>query len=97
MIDRGKNLGTRTVVQRQRQDRAGLLAPLAEDVHVGVAEAVDRLELVADEEQLLAGDQIDQVALKAVRVLELVDHHCAEPPRLPLPDLVVLAEQVAGR
>ena len=30
------------------------LAALAEDLDVGVAEAVDRLELVADEEEILA-------------------------------------------
>src|SRR4029453_2109429 len=83
--------------ERQRQQRLRLLAPLAEDAHVGVAEPVDRLELVADEEQLAPGDQIDELALKPVCVLELVDHYGAEAPRLALLDLLVPAKQVARR
>ena len=48
--------------------------PLAEDRHVGVAEAVDRLELVADREQVVALEHLEHVELEPVRVLELVDH-----------------------
>src|ERR687888_507189 len=60
-------------------------------------EAVDRLELVPDEEELVGSDQVDQLALEAVRVLELVDHHRAEAPRLALLDVLVLAEEIACR
>ena len=95
VVDRGQDLRPRAIVERQGQHRVRLPAPLPEDVHVGVAEAVDRLELVADEEQLLAGNQVDEVALKAVGVLELVDHDRAEAPGLALLDLLVFAQQVA--
>src|SRR5262249_6240375 len=73
------------------------LAPLAEHLHVGMPEAVDRLELVADEEPLAAraADQVDQLALQAVRVLELVDHHRAEAQLLALADRRVVAQEVA--
>ena len=46
--------------------------------HVGVAEAVDRLELVADREQVVALERLEHVELQAVRVLELVDHQQRE-------------------
>ena len=55
LVDRGEHLGARPVVERERERLVDSLAPLAEDLHVGVAEAVDRLELVADEEQLRVG------------------------------------------
>ena len=73
-------------------------AALAEDLHVGVAEAVDRLELVADEEPLRVGpgQQVDQLALEPVRVLELVDHDRAEAQPLALAQRLVVAQQVAG-
>ena len=72
--------------------------PLAEDLHVGVAEAVDRLELVADEEPLRVrpGQQVDELALEPVRVLELVDHDRAEAQPLALAQALVVAQQVAG-
>ena len=55
-VDGGEHLRPRAVVPRQREPAAGALAPLAEHGHVRVPEPVDRLELVADEEQLaLAG------------------------------------------
>ncbi len=52
VVDRGKHLRPRAVVVREREERLRRRAPLAEDVDVGVPEAVDRLELVADEEEL---------------------------------------------
>src|SRR3954452_19013564 len=64
-----------------------------------MTEAVNRLELIADEEQLLrraGAEQVDEVGLEAVRVLELVDHDRAEAELLDLPDGVVLAQQLAG-
>ena len=51
MVDRGEHLGSRAVVARERQALRRCLAALAEDRDVRVAEAVDRLELVADEER----------------------------------------------
>ena len=60
-----------------------------------MAEAVDRLELVPDEEELVARDQVDHLALEAVRVLELVDADLAEAQLLALADRVVRREQVA--
>jgi hypothetical protein len=71
-----------------------------------VSEAVDGLELVPDEEELLhalpaaggprpVGDEIDQLALQRVRVLKLVDHDGAETERLALTDLIVAAQEVA--
>ena len=61
-------------------------AALAEDADVGVAEAVDRLELVADREQVPALERLEQVQLQAVGVLELVDHQQREAlaPARPL-------------
>ena len=79
------------------QQRVRLRAPLAEDLHVRVPEAVDRLELVADEEPLGvgAGEEIHELALEPVGVLELVDHDRAEAQLLALPQRLVLPQQVA--
>ena len=68
VVDRREHLGPRAVVLRQRQPLRRGRAALAEDLDVGVPEAVDRLELVADEEDLLlraGGEQVDQLALQA--------------------------------
>ena len=51
----GQHLGARPVVPGQGQADRRLLAALAEHLDVGVAEAVDRLELVTDEEDVLLG------------------------------------------
>ena len=95
VVDRGEHLGPRAVVLGQRQPlRRALRRRSRKTCDVGVAEAVDRLELVADEEDLLrgpAGEQVDQVALERVRVLELVDHDRAEAELLGLADLLVVA------
>ena len=64
---------------RWRRVRGGVAA-LAEHAHVGVAEAVDRLELVADREQVVVGQQVDQLVLQGIRVLVLVHHHLLEAP-----------------
>ena len=86
-------------MQRQRQVLRRTLAALAEHLDVGVTEAVDRLELVADEEDILgirpAAQQVDEVALQPVRVLELVDHDRAEAQLLGLAHLLVVPQQVA--
>src|SRR5204863_3495228 len=97
VVDHIENLGPRAVVLRQGQHAADLPAPLAEDLDVRVSEAVDRLELVAHEEELavVPREQIDELALEPVCVLELVDHDRAEAPALTLPDLLVLLQQIA--
>ena len=99
VVDRSEHLGPRAVVAGQRQVLRGRLAAVAEDGDVGVPEAVDRLELVADEEHVRragpAAHQVDHVALQSVRVLELVDHDRAEAQLLELAHLVVVAQQVA--
>ena len=62
-------------------------------------EPVDRLELVADREdlgELGMGDEVDQLALQTVRVLELVDHDHAKAELRRLADLAIVAKQVAG-
>ena len=74
------------------------LAPLEEDADVGVAEAVDRLELVAHVELLRVGrrHQVDEVALEAVRVLELVHQDVPEALAHGGAHRLVVPEQVAG-
>ncbi len=67
----------------------------AEDVHVGVAEAVDRLELVADREQVVALQRPQDAELDRVRVLELVDHDQLEALR-PLGARRLVVQKVAG-
>ena len=59
-----------------------------------MAEAVDRLELVADDDQLAArpAQRLDQPQLQAVGVLELVDHQVAEAPAVGLADLGALQQ-----
>ncbi len=89
VVDGGEHLGPRAVVLGERQPLRRSFAAGAEDRDVGVAEAVDRLELVADEEHVLrrpAREQVDQLALQRVRVLELVDHDRAETQLLGLAD-----------
>ena len=78
--DDGQQLGARAVAPRQRQARRGALAPRAEELDVGVAEAVDGLARVADEDPLAVGpdERVEQPALQAVRVLELVHEHEVE-------------------
>src|SRR2546428_13987475 len=62
-------------------------------------EPVDRLKLVADEENFLlagpAGEEVDQLALQPIRVLELIDHHGPEPELLAGANRGVVAQEVA--
>src|SRR5262249_56814463 len=74
------------------------LPAVAEDLDVSVAEAVDGLELVSDRERLAhagARQKINELALQAIRVLELVDHDLSEPELLPLSNGRVLTKEVA--
>jgi hypothetical protein len=59
-----------------------------------VAEAVDRLELVPDGEEVPALERFEQVELQPVRVLELVDHDQGEA-LAPAAALGAVREQVA--
>ena len=70
----------------------------AEHVEVGVPEAVDRLQLVADDHQLALrpAQGFDQAQLQAVGVLELVDQEVAEPGSVGRPRLGPL-EQARGQ
>src|SRR5205823_1803041 len=97
VVDRREHLGPRAVVARERKTLCRRFAPLAEDRDVGMSEPVDRLEFVTDEKDVARAvtEQVDQVALQAVRVLELVDHDRAETKLLRLAHLLVVAEQVA--
>ena len=97
VVDGGEHLRPRAVVVREREKRLRGGAALAEDRDVGVPEAVDRLELVADEEELRLRrpQQLDDLGLERVRVLELVDEDLAEAQLLALADLGMRAEEVA--
>ncbi len=96
-VEHVEQLLARAEVDRQaanlaRVERRGAAA---EDVHVRVAEAVDRLELVADREQVVALERLEDPELDRVRVLELVDHDQREPLR-PARAGRRIVEQVAG-
>ena len=101
VVDGGEHLRPGAVVLREGEHAAGALAALAEDLDVCMPEPVDGLELVADEEELLAvgplREQVDDLALEPVRVLELVDHDRAEAPALALAHGSVVPQQVARR
>ena len=58
-----------------------------------MAEAVDRLRLVADGEEVAALERLEHVELQPVRVLELVDHDQGEALR-PALALRRVGEQV---
>ncbi len=80
-VGRCDHFGPRAEVAAQRQDPRPVgareaIALFAEDVEVGVAESVDRLELVADQEDLgrWPAQRLDQAQLQPVGVLKLVDH-----------------------
>jgi hypothetical protein len=98
LVHGGEHLGPRAMVPRQRQDGRGGAATLPEHCDVGMAEPVDRLELVPDDEQVgvrTVAEKVEELGLEAVRVLELVDHDRAEPQPLALPDRLVVPEQVS--
>ena len=61
LVDQVDHVRPRAVVlgQRERPRSPRLVAAAAEDLDLGPAEAVDALELVADQEQVVAADQLD--------------------------------------
>ncbi len=99
-VDGGQDLRPGAEVPPQRPLLGPLILPgLApappEHLQVGVPEAVDGLELVADHEQprLGAAQRVDQPQLDAVRVLELVHHQVLEAltPRRSAPAPAIAA------
>ena len=97
-VDRRDQRGAAAEVVGQR-DRGPLgvqpAAALAEDLHLGVAEAVDRLQLVADGEEVVALQQLQQRELAAVGVLELVHHQQLDALRPRAAHPLVALQQIA--
>ena len=99
-VDDVEDLRMRAEVDGQRERAAGLGeagAAGAEDADVRVAEAVDRLQLVADHELRRAGEEVEELDLERVGVLELVDEHPLEALAQRVADARRVAEQVAGQ
>jgi hypothetical protein len=97
-VDRLEHLGTAAEVDGDALRPpvgGGALPVTAEHLHVGVPEAVDRLVLVADSEQVVALEQLQQLVLKRVGVLELVDEHVLEALGVLMAQALVVAQQVA--
>ena len=89
--------GAEVGVQRgARAHRGQRGAPLLEQLNLGVPEAVDRLLGVADHEQVVLRERLDQVELHAVGVLELVDHDPGKPRPVALAQLGVRAQELPG-
>ncbi len=80
---------------RARPAAAGRCVVAAEDLDVRVAEAVDRLALVADAEEVVAREQLQQLVLERVGVLELVHEHVREALAVARAQRPVGAQQVA--
>ena len=97
VADHRQQLGSRAIAAGQGEAQRGGLAPRAEELDIGVAEAVDRLAGVAHEDPLAVGpdEGVQQTALQAVRVLELVHEHEIEALAYLAADLRAL-EQLAG-
>src|SRR5207248_11473294 len=97
-VRRRQDAPRRAVVLLQLDDlRPGEVPREIEDVvHLGAAPPVDRLVVIADDAQVsvLLREQAQQLVLRRVRVLELVDEDVAEPRRVSLRGLRVLAEQL---
>ena len=97
-VDRVQQLGApaEVVGELERRVARGERRPaLAEQADVGVAEAVDRLELVSDGEQVVALERAQDPHLAGVGVLELVDHHELEALGPAAPQGAVAVEQRA--
>jgi hypothetical protein len=72
------------------------IAPLAEHLDVRVPEAVDRLELVPDGEQVVVFQRLQEAQLQPVGVLELVHQNPLEALAVLPADPVIALQQVAG-
>ena len=98
LVHRREHLGPRPMVSRQGEHGRRGAAPLAKDGDIGMPKAVDRLELVADDEEIgvrSLAQEVEQLGLQPVRVLELVDHDRAKPLPLAGADRRIVAKQVA--
>ena len=94
---REDRLGRAVVLLELDHLRLGEVALEVEDVaDVGVAEAVDRLVLVADDHQVavLGGEQLQQAVLGVVGVLVLVDEDVAEGAAPALARLLEVLQQL---
>ena len=97
-VERAQDLRARAEVGGQRRGPARCLqarATRAEDLHVGMAEGVDRLQLVTDRAGVVARHQLEQLELQGVRVLELVDHDALEALAVAGGDPGLAGQQVA--
>ena len=94
-----ENLGRRAVVLLEPHDFAARKVLLeVEDVpDVGAAPAVDRLVVVADDADVavLAAEQLDELVLRAVRVLVLVDEDVLKAVAIVRERRLVLPEHLA--
>src|SRR5205823_14406654 len=84
-VDESQDLRLAAKVQRQRQPalRRKLLLQLAKDARIGPAETVDRLLVVAHEEQLgprqlVAAQRLDQLDLQRIGVLKFIHEERAD-------------------
>ena len=97
-VDRVEHLPARAEVDRDALGPplgVGALPVPAKHAHVRVPEAVDGLVLVADPEEVVAGQQLEQLVLELVGVLELVHEHVLEARGVGLSKSLVCREQVA--
>jgi hypothetical protein len=100
VVEREQDLRARAEVGRQGRGPARgfqALAARAEDLDVGMAEGVDRLQLVTHGAGVVARHQLEQLELQGVRVLELVDHDALEALAVTGSDAGLAGQQVAGQ
>ena len=94
-IGRIEDIAVRAIVlfQLDQFDGAEILLKALHVAHVGAAERIDRLVVVADGEhrRLLAGKQLQPLVLQHVGVLEFVDQDVPEPM------LIVFAQALVAR
>ena len=97
-VDHLEQLGSGPEVAGEREAPAllaQLVAALAKQAHIGVAEAIDGLQLVADRERVPAVQRPQDRELARIRVLELVDHQQLEARGPSGPQALALGEQRA--
>ena len=90
-------LGGAVVLLQLDHRRLGEVALELEDVaDVGMPEAIDGLEIVADDEQVavLLAEKLEEPVLDPVRVLVLVDEHPAEGAAVALANVLEQLQQV---
>src|ERR1700730_7633021 len=98
-VDGGEDVRMAAEVVGEREagaTRIELGAARAEEIDIGVREAVDGLELVADGEEVLALQGAKNGELARVGVLELVDHQQLETLRPGRAHIGALVQESAG-